>query len=147
MKSRNINLIILHCSDSDNFSHDNIETIRKWHTDRGFTGHDGIPNTNDDIGYHYFIDKLGRVFKGREEENIGAHCEGFNKESIGICLSGRFVFTEQQFISCAKLCDQLIEKYNLDLTDILEHRELDKHGKTCPNFNKQKIIERIYSKA
>ena len=38
--NRRVDRIFLHCSASDVPAHDNVETIRKWHLDRGF----------DDIG-------------------------------------------------------------------------------------------------
>ena len=100
-KPRLINLIVLHCSDSDHPHHDNVETIRKWHTERGFTGPDGVEGTEDDIGYHFVITKDGTVHAGRPVEAVGAHVHGHNANSIGICLTGktRSQFTPAQFRS------------------------------------------------
>ena len=67
---RNINLIVWHCSDSDSQLHDNIETIKSWHTQRGFTGPDGIKGTEDDIGYHFVITKDGKIHKGRDIDTV-----------------------------------------------------------------------------
>lgn len=129
---RNINLIILHCSDSDIPSHDKISVIREWHLARGWKN----------VGYHYFIRKCGTIDTGRPEDEIGAHCKGFNKNSIGICLSGRSEFTEQQFLSAASLVLKLMDKYNLGLIDIVGHNEFSK--KTCPNFKIEEVTKRIY---
>ena len=118
-----INYIILHCSDSDNPKHDNIETIRDWHLDRGFK----------DIGYQYLITKNGGIFIGRKEFESGAHCKGFNKESIGICLTGRDNFSNQQFDSLSLLVENLCYRYNLDYSKVLPHNHFNK-AKTCPNF-------------
>lgn len=126
---RRINLIILHCSDSDIPAHDNIETIRQWHLERGF----------NDVGYHYFIDKSGNVHPGRNEADIGAHTKGHNSSSLGICLSGRHEFTPEQFKALEKLCLELVRKYGLEKTDILPHNAFDK-GKTCPNFDVHALI-------
>lgn len=131
---RKINLIVVHCSDSDIKAHDNIETVRSWHTERGFIGPDGVEGTHDDIGYHYFITKNGDVHTGRPEDSVGAHVAGHNSRSIGVCLSGRKLFTDDQFRSLEKLLKELCKKYSLAKTDILEHNDLDK-GKTCPNFD------------
>lgn len=128
---RNINLIIVHCSDSDIPGHDNIETIRKWHIEE---------NGWSDVGYHYFITKDGEVHSGRSLERAGAHCKGFNKSSIGICLSGRNEFTEEQFQSLRDIIkDELIPNLGLSIIDILGHRDLNK-GKSCPNFDVQEIL-------
>lgn len=131
---RSINLIVIHCSDSDIPAHDNIETIRHWHVKE---------NGWKDVGYHYFIRKCGRVDHGRPEDEIGSHCKGYNKHSIGICLSGRSEFTEQQFLSAAKLIKKLMEKYDLRILDIVGHNQLS--SKTCPNFDINLILEKLFS--
>lgn len=133
---RKINKLVIHCSDSDNPKHDNVETIRKWHTERGFIGPDGIEGTEDDIGYHYIITQDGKVHPGRDERNIGAHVKGHNSDSIGICLTGgkRTVANEAQKESLEILLINLCTKYNLSKMDILAHNDLDKN-KTCPIFD------------
>ena len=133
--NRKIKFLVLHCSDSDQPLHDNIETIRQWHTARGFIGPDGIGGNKDDVGYHFFIDRKGAVHVGRNENEIGAHVKNHNKFTLGICLSGRTFkdFHTNQFIMARKLVEQLIDKYHLTRNDVKLHRELDA-GKTCPNF-------------
>lgn len=129
---RVINLIVIHCSDSDAVSHDNIETIRGWHVnERGWK----------DIGYQYFIDKRGVVFPGRPEESIGAHVSGHNARSIGICLSGRTGFTSNQFSSLEGIVKDLCKRYGLDKSDIVGHCDLDNH-KTCPNFDVHALVSK-----
>ena len=128
---RRISKIILHCSDSDASSHDNIETVTKWHV---------VENGWSDIGYHYFIDKSGELFKGREIPVVGAHCRGHNYDSIGICLSGRNEFTESQFIRAKDLVSTLAKQYNIKKSMILPHNRLDP-GKTCPNFDILNVLE------
>lgn len=127
---RDVNLLIIHCSDSDIPAHDNIETIRKWHVDE---------NGWDDIGYHYFIDKRGNVHHGRSEDKPGAHTRGHNSRSIGICLSGRNGFMGDQFQALELLCLELTQKYEIEKKDILGHCDLDKN-KTCPNFDLKKLV-------
>jgi N-acetylmuramoyl-L-alanine amidase len=122
---RKINCIVVHCSDSDNKSHDNIETVRKWHVqERGWI----------DIGYHFFITKDGNVHTGRSEDVTGAHVAGHNRGSIGVCLSGRKLFTDAQFRSLEELLKRLCKKYGLEKKDILGHCDLQP-AKTCPNFD------------
>ena len=126
---RLINLVVCHCSDSDIPAHDNIDTIRKWHHERGWK----------DIGYHYFINKAGDVFPGRPEEDIGAHVKGHNSRSIGICLSGRNKFTDEQFRSLERICLDIVKRYGLSKLDILAHHDLDAL-KTCPNFDLAALV-------
>lgn len=126
---RVINLVVIHCSDSDIPSHDNIDTIRKWHHERGWK----------DIGYHYFIDKTGNVYTGRLEEHIGAHVKGYNSRSIGICLSGRDKFTDEQFRSLERLSLDILKRYGLSKLDVLAHCDLDAF-KTCPNFDLESLV-------
>lgn len=122
---RNINWIICHCSDSDVAAHDNIETIRHWHVDE---------NGWSDVGYHYFIRKDGTVEKGRDEDKIGSHVKGHNSSSIGICLSGRKDFTQEQFHSLEILLIDICGRHDLGKQDILGHCDLD-GTKTCPNYD------------
>lgn len=127
-----ISIVIVHCSDSDNPAHDNIETIRSWHIARGF----------DDIGYHYVIDQSGKLLIGRSIYRVGAHTSGFNSESIGICLCGKKKFSEEQFKRAAALIDNLyVALPNLKKKlGILPHRFFNA-GKTCPNFEISNILK------
>ena len=75
---RNINRIVIHCSATPEGRDVTVEEIRGWHKARGFK----------DIGYHYVIDASGELHKGRAVELAGAHAQGYNAESIGICYVG-----------------------------------------------------------
>lgn len=125
---RKINKIIVHCSDSDFASHDDISVIDNWHKARGWVG----------VGYHYFIKSDGTVQKGRPDEAQGAHVSGHNHDSIGICLHGRKTFTDAQFYSLKALLYDLMIRHNLRTTDIYGHRDFDSK-KTCPNFDVKRI--------
>lgn len=133
---RKINKIVVHCSDSDNPKHDNVETIRQWHTERGFIGPDGISGTQDDIGYHWVITQDGTLHPGRPEDKIGAHVKGHNKDSIGICLTGshKTVASPAQRKTLDIFLKNTCTKYNLKKLDVLAHRDLDKY-KECPIFD------------
>ena len=52
--------------------------IDRWHRERGFNG----------IGYHYVIRLDGKLEKGRDVALSGAHCKGWNEQSIAICYIG-----------------------------------------------------------
>lgn len=104
--------------------------IDQLHKNKGWSG----------IGYNYFIDKKGIIYKGRDENAVGAHTLGFNDISIGICLEGDFECqypNEKQINSLEKLSLYLCLKY--DIKDIIGHNDV---GDTlCPgkNFEKEKI--------
>ena len=79
--------IILHCADTRPHwmaGHpiaDKVAEIRRWHVQqRGWR----------DIGYHWIIDRDGAVAPGRRETEIGAHVEGHNRGTTGICLLGGY---------------------------------------------------------
>lgn len=127
---RVINTIIVHCSDSDYPQHDSIEVITSWHLERNFK----------DIGYHYVITKDGKIHKGRAESVIGAHCKGENKDSIGICLTGKNEFSKEQFKSLEILCIDICSRHDLEKSDIYPHNHFD-HWRTCPNFSVEKILD------
>lgn len=127
MSERMINSIIVHCSDGET---GDVDSIRKFHMapppeGRGWK----------DIGYHYVILKDGTIQFGRLEETIGAHCEGHNANSIGICLIGSHNFTYEQILAVRYFVRDLLKKYGLKPEQVYMHQELDKKGKTCPNPN------------
>ncbi len=128
---RQIDLLIVHCTDSDIASHDNYKTIRKWHVEE---------NGWSDVGYHFLILKSGEVVICRPIHIKGAHCKKHNSNSIGICLTGKNNFSEKQFSSLKKLVSELKIEFGLNDYDILGHKDLDKN-KTCPNFNVYEAIK------
>lgn len=131
MIGRKIKKLIIHCSASDVPSHDDISVIKNWHLERGWK----------DVGYHFFITKKGSLQQGRNTEEVGAHCEGHNQDSIGICLSGEKEFTEIQFRRLWELLADLKAKYRLTNNNIYPHKYFNKK-KTCPNFDVQEVIQK-----
>jgi len=130
---RKINKIIIHCSATPQNRKVSVNTIRKWHLQRGF----------NDIGYHYVIHLDGKISVGRPIEKVGAHCAYENRGSIGICYVGgmtkdmkkpKDTRTQAQKDSLIKLMHQLIYKYNKDMT-IHGHNEYA--NKSCPCYNVQ----------
>lgn len=123
------NLIVLHCSASDNKEHDSIAVIREWHIAKGWR----------DVGYNYFIRKNGVIELGRDEDDEGAHTIGYNDTSIGICLHGlkKDSFTHEQFEACVRLIADIRERH--EIRAIVPHNLFA--NKTCPVFN---IVDEIY---
>lgn len=127
---RKINKYILHCSASDRKEDDDISVIHSWHIARGFAG----------VGYHFFIKKDGTVQKGRNLEQPGAHVQGHNLDSVGICLSGCKDFTEKQFIALRDVIVNLNEQLKNQPNRPTIHGHCEFSSKTCPNFDYKKFI-------
>lgn len=65
-----------------------VRRIQQFHQDgRGWA----------DLGYHFLIDRAGRVFEGRPIAWQGAHANGDNNRgNVGICLLGNFAADPQR---------------------------------------------------
>lgn len=136
--SRFIDLIVLHCAASPDghqlgSAHETAaEVIDRWHVERGF--HREHPSINPQlkaIGYHYVIDCDGTVLTGRGEEEIGAHVEGHNATSLGICMVGTRSFTTAQWLALHDMTARLQDKYRN--ATLHGHREYA--AKECPGFD------------
>ena len=129
---RRITKIILHCSATPEGKDFTVADIDRWHRERGFKK----------IGYHYVIYRNGEVHQGRKEEEVGAHCIGYNNSSIGVCYIGgldkdtkqpRDTRTVEQKEALYRLVKRLMDKYELTLMDIHCHYEYA--NKACPCFD------------
>lgn len=128
--------ITVHCSATKPSMNTTIEDIRRWHTDPKPKG-----NGWSDIGYHYVIERNGKIRKGRPIDRDGAHVRGHNEFNIGVCLVGgmsedgkpEFNYTFSQIDMLAHLLIHLKHEYGNDI-EVLGHNDLDPN-KTCPNFN------------
>lgn len=107
--------------------------IRRWHI--------GAPNLWSDIGYHWLIDRDGKVIAGRKETDIGAHVGGHNTGKLGVCLIGGHGsnaddlfpehFTDAQDASLRQLL--LGIGMRTRIRRVSGHNEYD--NKACPGFN------------
>ena len=116
----NPKIIIIHHSLTEDSGTVSWGAIREYHV--------GV-NGWKDIGYHYGIERVGdryEILKGRMDNAVGAHCQGFNDDSIGICMVGNFDYerpTAEQVELCLKLCRSLMEIYGIKSDQILGHWE------------------------
>ena len=86
------------------------------------------------IGYHYYINKKGIIYRGRPEKYSGSHAIDYNSISIGVCLSGNFEEEKpnvNQITSLIELLYYLRTKYSN--TEIVGHRDLN--ATACPGKN------------
>lgn len=123
LKINDIKLLIVHCSDTPDTDNIGAYDIHKMHLKFGWNG----------IGYHKVIRRNGQIENGRPEYWVGAHAYGKNKESLGVCLIGKNLFTDKQFASLKTTLLSWKKKYPNAL--IKGHRDAIKTNKTCPNFD------------
>lgn len=105
------------------------------------------------IGYHYFIEKNGEVWKGRPEHRHGAHVKegGINSKSLGICLAGNFTVegrkpTVEQENALAGLIGDIRGRYPIPIEKVQPHRTFlgdppykDCYGDQLPDDWAQKL--------
>lgn len=128
---RKINLIVIHCAATKPNQDIGRAEIDRWHRERGWLG----------IGYHFVIRRNGKVENGRPLEKAGAHVQGLNANSIGICLVGGLnakgqpapEFTAEQWDALETLVRTL--KKQFPDARIAGHNEFA--AKACPSFNVQ----------
>ncbi|MCM1035529.1 MAG: N-acetylmuramoyl-L-alanine amidase [Paludibacter sp.] len=130
---RTINEIIIHCTATPEGKAVDVQEIDRWHKECGWKG----------IGYHYVIYLDGTIHKGRPIEEVGAHCIGHNKHSIGICYVGgcdrlmhpKDTRTTAQRIALRTLVKQLQKQF--PQATIHGHNEFA--NKACPSFDVQQF--------
>lgn len=80
------------------------------------------------IGYHQVITRNGRVELGRPLGKRGAHVEGMNHCSLGICVTGNGdlqPFTPEQHDALIRLLGSLCRVYRVPFDHVLGHREVN----------------------
>lgn len=127
--TRYINDIIVHCTATQEGRHFTVKDITRWHRQRGFS----------DIGYHYVVYLDGSVHAGRDVDISGAHCEGHNTSSIGVCYVGgidragnpKDTRNDAQKKALLNLLKELRKLY----PSARIHGHRDYSSKACPSFD------------
>jgi len=137
---RKIDEIIVHCAATRPswFEGKSVEEKRdeigRWHVEE---------NKWKAIGYHYIVDRDGRVAPGRSLDDAGAHTYGHNANSIGVCLIGGHASsaTDAFDVNYTSAQDQalrvLISELKIRFPGIVKvsgHNDYTK-AKACPGFN------------
>lgn len=134
---RTITHIVIHCADTPPGRRVMPADVDKWHKERGFQRTAAWRKRfNPDlkaIGYHYLIDIDGQIYTGRHHDEVGAHVQGHNSSSLGICLAGKGSYTTAQWIALRLLLEKLKAAY--PQATICGHRDFSGVGKTCPGFD------------
>jgi N-acetylmuramoyl-L-alanine amidase len=128
---RPLNEIIIHCSATPEGKHFTAADIDRWHRERGWSG----------IGYHFVVLLDGTVEKGRPIEKVGAHVEGRNVGTVGVCYIGGLTAdgkkakdtrTPAQKEALLNTCKQLGTDYP-SIKKITGHNQYAR--KACPSFD------------
>jgi len=128
---RTISQIVVHCSATPNGRHVTVKDVDYWHRQRGYRK----------IGYHHVIYTDGTVHPGRPESEPGAHVQGHNANSIGVCMVGGVDskgkpdgdFAKVQFAALEALIRELLVRY--PGAEVLGHRDFPGVAKACPSFD------------
>ena len=121
--TRPVNQIIIHCSASANGNSlltgslkagnlvTPIQTLDGWHRTRGFKRSAEFRKRQNpaltSVGYHYVIYTDGTIVTGRHLDEIGAHVQGNNGKSLGVCMIGTDAFSAQQWAALTTLIKSL----------------------------------------
>lgn len=147
MNAKDIKYLVVHCSATPPKMDIGAVELDRMHRARGFLK----------IGYHKVIRRNGAIEDGRKLFEIGAHVEGHNHESLGICLVGGVEkeehverddkgnvvtfkavnnFTPEQFTSLVALLKQLKAIPGIAKDVIVQgHRDFPNVHKDCPCFD------------
>lgn len=143
---RRIDEIIVHCTATPEGQPRTVEQIRQQHKAQGWS----------DIGYHILVTLDGQAHLGRDMDISGAHAEGHNSHSIGVCyvggvenrpgvaykdLKAKDTRTEAQKATLMALLMDLRKLY--PKARIIGHRDVDTHGKACPSFEAKEEYRNI----
>ena len=133
-----ISRITLHHEGSDPVHFDNyaetrdhFKLVQKSHVGRNFA----------DIGYHFMIDRAGRIWEGRSLVYQGAHVSQNNEHNIGVMVLGNFDLqrpTNAQLQVMRAMVSELRRHYHVPIKRIYTHQEL--MPTRCPGTSLQPVV-------
>lgn len=101
-----------------------IELVRSIHVDRRGWG---------DLGYHFVIDRAGRIWEGRDIRFQGAHVKNNNQHNIGVMVLGNFDKQRPsgaQLRSLVRTVHHFANRYRIPTHRVHTHQELNPTA--CP---------------
>ncbi|MDQ0160895.1 peptidoglycan recognition protein family protein [Alkalibacillus salilacus] len=103
----------------------NVNTFERYWRSKGWeTG-----------GYHEIILRDGTVQRCYDWNVIANGVKGHNSDSYHICLVGRGSFNDEQERIFAERVNTLMDQFELEVSDIVGHRELAGGGTQCPGID------------
>jgi N-acetylmuramoyl-L-alanine amidase len=131
--------IAIHCSATKPSQDIGATEITQWHKANGWKT----------IGYHKVIRRDGVIEDGRPLTEPGAHVQGFNHCSIGICMVGGVDekgnpennFTQSQWDSLYGLVRSLLDEH--PKAKVQGHRDFPNVNKACPSFDVKAWLKEV----
>jgi hypothetical protein len=111
-----------------------LEWVREYHVSQHF----------QDIGYHFAIDRVGRVWQLRNLRYQGQHVRYNNEHNIGIVVLGNFDIqqpTQAQKDRIRTFGALIRNQYKLPISRVYTHQEIVKTA--CPGKNLQPYMVQI----
>lgn len=112
--------IVLHHAEASKCS---AQQVDEWHKNNGWSG----------IGYHFFVRKDGSIYEGRPLWALGAHVQGKNNISVGICAEGDYHNKDKVMPDAQKTAIKQLIAY---LRGLYPNAEIVGHGEigesNCP---------------
>jgi N-acetyl-anhydromuramyl-L-alanine amidase AmpD len=114
-----------------------LEAIRRSHRDVREWG---------DIGYHYAVDRNGRVWECRPISHQGAHVSNHNEGNVGVLALGNFdqqPLTPAQLDGLSRHVSWLMRQYGVPIGRVRTHREWDTARTVCPGTALQRYMDDV----
>ena len=121
-----------------------LERIRTYHVHSGF----------EDIGYHYAIDRAGRVWELRSVLLRGEHVRAgldanhrphkWNDHNVGVVVLGNFMLQTPTSAQMQRICafgKQLRQRYRLQIAQVKVHQELV--TTECPGIHLRPYMDQV----
>ena len=97
-----------------------------------------------DIGYHFVIDRSGRIWEGRSLRYQGAHARGdANRGNIGVVLLGNLTrqrVTPAQARSLGRFLGYLCRRHRVPTSRVYTHAEILDGATACPGPQVARLI-------
>ena len=111
-----------------------LEQIRQLHRNKGW----------GDIGYHFAIDRAGRVWEGRPLLYQGAHVKDHNPGNIGVVALGNFetqMPSQPQLAALKRQLRVLMRAFAVPPARVHTHQEWQGAATACPGGRLQEFLE------
>jgi len=111
-----------------------LEYVREYHRSRNF----------QDIGYHFAIDRAGRVWQLRSLKYQGQHVRYNNEHNVGVVVLGNFdmqAMSQAQKDKIKKFGALLRDQYKLPIARVYTHKEIV--STECPGDDMQPYMVSI----
>lgn len=86
------------------------------------------------IGYHFYIEKSGKIYRGRNENAIGSHAVNDNSISLGICFEGNYDRDKTMPKAQLEAGKWLVarERKRYPKAKVVGHRDMPHSATACP---------------